>query len=627
MKFLIVGTAGHIDHGKSSLIRSLTGTDPDRLKEEKERGITIDLGFAHLRAGDVQIGFVDVPGHERFIRNMLAGAGGMDAVLFVVAADESVMPQTREHLDICHLLGIRHGIFAVTKIDMVDPQMLPLVEEELRDLTHATSLAGFPVVFVSNLTGEGIPALQVALGELADRTESRVTHQMARLPIDRVFTLRGFGTVVTGTLGSGRLSREDTVQILPAAMTSKIRGLQTYGQKSDTATEGQRTAINLQGIDKNLLSRGMTVTTPGAVRPSQCLDANLFLVSGAAAQLTSGDVVRLHLTTQDTLARAVLLETDSLQPGESALVQFRTRRPLCAWMGDRFIVRRVSPAATIGGGEILNPAGRKFRKKAPETETARRLLQSRGAERLREWILAQGFGADTLLSALSGYPLEYLARHVAPLPGVIVLGSGPRTYCSGEFLQTLAGRLFHTVEQFQKIHPLAPGMKKEELRTKLPTTLPAEIFQHILDELRREGKLDASGEFISLAGQISSLAPADQKLFDRLEQLLAESGVQPPSMRELLENAGSDEKRARNVLFLMQQRSVAVRVAEDLLIHHSHLRQMQAALRKHFPPGTQFSVGQFKDLMGLSRKYAIPFLEYFDRSRVTRRVGDAREVL
>ncbi|MBI2822525.1 MAG: selenocysteine-specific translation elongation factor [Acidobacteria bacterium] len=626
MKSLIVGTAGHIDHGKSSLIRCLTGTDPDRLKEEKERGITIDLGFAHMQIDDTQVGFVDVPGHERFVRNMLAGASGMDAVLFVVAADESVMPQTREHLDICHLLGIQQGIFVVTKIDLVDREMLPLVKEEIEELARNTSLRNAPVVCVSNATEEGMDAVREALRTLARQAVSRTTCRLARLPIDRVFTLRGFGTVVTGTLYSGQLKREQTVQILPGTLTSKIRGLQTYGQKSEIATEGQRTAVNLQGVDKQLLARGMTVTVPGRMRPSRCLDATLYLVRNAANPLQDGDVARLHIGTQETLARVLLLAGGTIEPEQSGLVQLRTQRPVCAWMEDRFILRRVSPASTIGGGEILDPAAYK-RKRHASIQKAQKLANSRGVARLREWILAEKYASEETLTALTGYPAEYLAQHLASQPDLALVGDGPHFYCSSEFLQDLSRQLWQRVDEFQQANPLAPGMKKEELRTKLPHALPHDLFHYALHALRREGKLLANGEFLSVAGRSISLSLEDQGLYDCLERLLEASGVQPPSIRELLQNAGTEERRGRNMLFLLQQRNIAVRITEDLFIHRSHLERVEQQLRGHFPPGSQFNVGQFKDLLGITRKYAIPLLEYFDRQRITRRAGDVREMM
>ncbi|MBI4456556.1 MAG: selenocysteine-specific translation elongation factor [Acidobacteria bacterium] len=627
MKSLIVGTAGHIDHGKSSLIRALTGTDPDRLKEEKERGITIDLGFAHMQLEDTQIGFVDVPGHERFVRNMLAGAGGIDAVLFVVAADESVMPQTREHLDICHLLGINRGIFVVTKIDMVDPNLLPLVADEIKETACRSTLENFPVVFVSNATGEGMETLRDSLRDLARQAMPRATQRVARLPIDRVFSLRGFGTVVTGTLYSGRLYREQAVEILPAGMLSRIRGLQTYGCDSEAATEGQRTAVNLQGVDKNQLSRGMTLTLPGAMRATRCIDANLFLVRNAGKPLRRGEVVKIHIGTQETLARATPLEGESLEPESWGAVQFRTQHPLCAWVGDRFIIRRVSPASTIGGGEILNPAARKRRRRdLGDLSTVVRLSQSQGTARLAEWILAKGYSSERVLTALSGYPAEYLAAHFSERSDLIVLGNRPCFYCACNFLQNLSQYLFQLVDDFQKANPLVPGMKKEELRSKT-SSIPSEVFQHVLDRLRQEGRMASNGEFLSLAGKGLSLAPDDQRLIDHLERLLEESGVQPPSIKELLRSTDVDEKRGRNILFFLQQGNIAIKISEDFFIHRSHLEQIQLRLRQHFPPGSRFNVGQFKDLLGISRKHAIPFLEYFDRQRMTKRVGDLREVL
>ncbi|HEY2934083.1 MAG TPA: selenocysteine-specific translation elongation factor [Acidobacteriota bacterium] len=626
MKFLIIGTAGHIDHGKSSLIRSLTGTDPDRLKEEKERGITIDLGFAHMRINETEIGFVDVPGHERFVRNMLAGAGGMDAVLFVVAADESVMPQTREHLHICRLLGIERGIIVVTKIDVVDREFLPLVSDEIRSAAGGSGLKDAPVVFVSNTTGEGLEDLRKELENLSSQVTARTTHRLARLPIDRVFTMRGFGTVVTGTLHSGTLEREQTVEVLPVSIASKIRGIQTYGRKSDLAREGQRTAVNLQGVDKNLLARGMTLTVPGALKPAHTADASLLIVADAPSPLRNRDVVRLHIATQETLARVILLECDALEPSCSGLVQLRTQIPISAWSGDRFIIRRVSPATTIGGGEILNPAARKKRKGKPGVESLKKLQDASGMDRLRELILAEGQLSESVLVSFSGFPPDYLFESLKSRSGLAVLDAANRFYCSQSFLSTVGRRITETVESFQQANPLAPGIRKEELRTKLPRHLPQEIFQFVLDNLRNDSRLQLDGEYIHIAGKGSTLASEDQKLFDRVEMMLRQGGIQPPSIKELMQ-ALNDDKRARNVIFLIQQKKIAVKIAEDYLIHSEHLARIRDKLSAQFPSGARFGVGQFKDMFGITRKHAIPLLEYFDRTRVTRRLGDLREVI
>jgi selenocysteine-specific elongation factor len=558
---------------------------------------------------------------------MLAGAGGIDAVLFVVAADESVMPQTREHLDICHLLGVESGIFVVTKIDLVDREILPLVVDEIRSTARNTTLQDLPVVFVSNITGEGLDTLRAELEQLARRSAARATHKVARLPIDRVFTIRGFGTVVTGTLYSGQLHCDQQVEILPGPISSRIRGLQSYGRKAESVTEGQRTAVNLQGVNKDLLARGMTLTLPGSMRPTQCLDASLFLVSGAERALKNREVVRLHIGTQETLARVVLLRGDSLLPANSSLVQFRTQRPVCAWMGDRFIVRRVSPGYTIGGGEILNPAARKRRRKTRDASAAERLQDFQNVPRLRQWMLVEGYGSEHTLTSLSGYPGDYLLANLAKQSDVFALGTNPRFYCSNEFMHELSGNLFHLVDEFEKANPLAPGIRKEELRARLPSGLPGELFQHLLEKFRTERKLAFSGEFISVAGKQASLPAEDQRAMDQLEDMLKEGGVQPPSIKELLPKVTRDEKRARNILFLLQQRNVAAKIAEDFFMHREHLERIRQTLSEHFRPGSRFNVGQFKDLLGITRKHAIPLLEYFDRQRVTKRVGDLREVL
>ncbi|HEY3129138.1 MAG TPA: SelB C-terminal domain-containing protein, partial [Acidobacteriota bacterium] len=480
---------------------------------------------------------------------------------------------------------------------------------------------------VSNISGEGLDALKLELEDLARESTPRATLKLARLPIDRVFTIHGFGTVVTGTLYSGLLRRDQTVEIVPGPILTKIRGLQSYGSKVDFASEGQRTALNLQGVDKGLLSRGMTLTLPGAMRPTQCLDASLFLVQQAETPLKKRDVVRLHLGTQETLARVLLLQTDLLRQGQSALAQLRTQRPVCAWMGDRFIVRRVSPASTIGGGEILNPAARKRKKKTQEGGLAQVLLNLKDTDRVGAWVGAHRYASEQTLVSLSGYPADHLLQHLSAQPGLVLLGASPRFYCSQDFLQGLSRRLLQMVENFHKANPLAPGMRKEEVRTKLPSALPAEIFQHLLDTLREQEKLEINAEFVSISGKTALLSPEDQRHFDRLEQVLRESGSQPPAIKELLQKVGIDDKRGRNLLFLLQQRNLIVKIGEDFLVHRAHLDQVRQRLKENFPPGSQFNVGQFKDLLGITRKHAIPLLEYLDRQRVTRRVGDSREVL
>ncbi|RMG48984.1 MAG: selenocysteine-specific translation elongation factor, partial [Acidobacteria bacterium] len=355
MKHIIVGTAGHIDHGKTELVKALTGIDADRLKEEKERGITIDIGFAFLTMGDTRFGFVDVPGHERFVKNMLAGVHGIDLVLLVVAADESIMPQTREHFDICRLLRVKSGLIAITKVDLVDEELLQLVEEEVRDFVRGSFLDGAPIIRVSARTGVGLEELKAALVNLGERIQERQSNAVPRLPIDRVFTKRGFGTVVTGTLVSGTLREGESVEILPRQMGATIRGLQVHNKPVEVAHAGERTAVNLQGVGVEDLQRGDVLVPPRRFRPTSMLDARLELLPTAPQPIENRTRVRFHIGTAEIMARVILLDRESLRPGDAALVQFRLERPTFAVAGDRFIIRRYSPQTTVGGGVILDP--------------------------------------------------------------------------------------------------------------------------------------------------------------------------------------------------------------------------------------------------------------------------------
>ncbi len=631
-RHVIAGTAGHIDHGKSALVKALTGTDPDRLKEEKLRGITIDLGFAHLAIGDLQIGFVDVPGHEKFVKNMLAGVGGIDFVVMVVAADESVMPQTREHFDICRLLGIPAGIIAITKIDLVERDMIDLVREEVREMTRASFLEKSAVVPVSSRTGEGIEELKAALCTLALETPARSQDRVFRLPIDRAFSVRGFGTVVTGTLTSGILERDSEVELIPASLTARVRGIQVYGKSSTGSVAGQRTAVNLQGIDLALVERGMVLTAPHLFSPTRLVDVKLSLLQGARS-LKNLLKVRFHQGTAEILARVVLLGTETLAPGRSSYAQLRLDSPAFCLHGDAFIVRQFSPTVTVGGGRILNPRPVKHKiKDRAALDTLRQLDGSDPLEVVRAMIAAQPKRAVALreLNALFGMPEKDLkdicfqlskAGHIIVVPGPTPIYMRPQT------VHDIEAETLSLVARFHETNPLQKGVSREELRKRIYDDLPPEVFRFLLDGLAGRKKIALQEEAVCLFGREVTLSSSEDFLRDKIDALFRRAGFQPPSLSEVPGAIGENAEEVKRIFFWMTKQRILIKVSEDLAWHNAILDEIKARIRSRFKPGEKFDVAVFKEMFGMTRKHAIPLLEYLDRERVTRRQGNERILL
>ncbi|HLW79423.1 MAG TPA: selenocysteine-specific translation elongation factor, partial [Terriglobia bacterium] len=511
MKYVIVGTAGHIDHGKSALVRALTGTDPDRLEEEKRRGITIDLGFAHLDLGDgLRAGFIDVPGHERFVKNMLAGAGGIDLVLLVVAADESIKPQTREHFDICRMLGVRQGAVVITKADLVDAEMVELVTVEVQEFVAGSFLEGAPVVAVSARTGQGMPALIETLRRLSAAVTPKPAGQPARLPIDRAFVMKGFGAVVTGTLVAGRLETEQEVEIYPLGRRVRVRGIEVHNQSAGEAVAGQRTALNLAGVEAREITRGMTLAAPGWFEATARLDAAISLLPGARP-LKNHAKVHFHCWAAETVAEAVLLDGKELKPGGRAYVQLRMAEPGLYLPGDRFIIRQFSPLATIGGGVILDSQPLRHRLADPSVLAGLEILERGGPEaRLALLVEQAGETSESALVARTGWQPSEVARVGKLLDAkqsVLRLGSPPNLYVAARHFETLAARLIAELEKFHQANPLLPGLAKEELRGRLAlrasgsTALPSPLLMNgLLQALSAQGKLRLQGETVQAAG-------------------------------------------------------------------------------------------------------------------------------
>lgn len=623
MRYVILGTAGHIDHGKSSLVKALTGVDPDRLKEEKERGITIDLGFADLTYPDgLTVGIVDVPGHERLVKNMLAGAGGIDLVLLVIAADEGIMPQSREHLHICNLLKIKSGLIAVTKADLVEKDWLELVVDEVRNFVKGTFLDGTPILPVSSKTMFNLDALKDKIREIALQVEPKPTKGLFRLPIDRVFTLKGFGTVVTGTAVSGSISIDQDVDILPSAIHSKVRGLHSHGKSIQTAYAGQRVAINLQGVDKEALQRGDAVVIPGRLTPTRKMDAKVELLAGAPI-LKSKSLVHFHLGTSETIARVILFGQNELKANESCYCQFRLHEPVIAMSGDRYIIRRFSPVDTIGGGEILDPLS--FRRSYKE-----------GLEDLQ--IFETGTLSDMIAvkvkrSGIHGINASLIEGWIkAEIPSIReamkelrekgILIQFEDILIHKNALDSFRETIRKIMDDFHKKNALKPGMLKEELRAR--TAIEPRLFGNLMNSLK---EIVIDKELVRLATFKASLSQVDESVKTSILGLLEKSGFQPPLKEELSQTLKLDMKRLTDILNLLAKEGSLVRISDTMYIPSSVFRKMIGNLKNFFTKKPEMTVAEFRDILDTSRKYALPLLEYLDSHKITLRVGDIRKFL
>lgn len=633
MKSVIVGTAGHIDHGKSALVRALTGTDPDRWEEEKRRGITIDLGFAHLdlpssdSKENFRLGFIDVPGHERFVRNMLAGVGGLDLVLLVIAADEGIKPQTREHFDICRLLNIRRGITVLTKSDLVDAETLEVVRLEVADFLRGSFLDGAPIVPVSALTGAGLGELRAEMARAAAEIAARDSSQIFRLPIDRVFTMKGHGTVITGTTITGAVAKEDEAEVFPLGKRARVRNVQVHDQPVDRALAGQRTALNLAGVEKETLARGMMLVTPGLLRTTTRLDVQLNLLS-SATPLKDRARVHFHCYTAELIAEVALIDRKLVKPGESAFAQLRLAEPIVFVPGDRFIVRQFSPVITIGGGTVLDA----FPPKHKATVERRVAFLTTLLEGNRERILSArvsrrecaGLSLADLIAETGWTPSEakQTSGAVEKSGSVIRLGE---CLISAETLNTSEQQIEATLRGFHDKNPLVQGLSKEELREKLGLSAP--IFDGIVNRLAQAKKVELQGELIRLAGRGVQMKDDEAEAKQVIERAFSSAGLKVPLLKEVLAGLKIDQTRAQKIVTLLLRDRVLVKLSDDLVFHTTALEQLKQQVRAMKASTPQMDVPKFKDIFGITRKYAIPLLEYLDRERVTRRVGDVRQVL
>jgi selenocysteine-specific elongation factor len=635
MKSVIVGTAGHIDHGKTALVKALTGIDADRLEEEKRRGITIDIGFAHLElpaadGGRIRLGFVDVPGHERFVRNMLAGVGGIDLVLLVIAADEGIKPQTREHFDICRLLAIPRGITVLTKSDAVDAETLEAVRLEVADYLRGSFLdpagvdrARSPIISVSSLTGAGLDELKSALARVASEVAAKDSTALTRLPIDRVFTMKGFGTVVTGTLVAGTIRNEEELEAFPSGRRVRVRGVQVHGSPAEGAVAGQRTALNLAGVSTEDLARGMTLASAGTLHSTSRIDVFLSLLP-SAKPLKSGARVHFHAYTSETIAQAGLYGAKQLQPGQAAFGQMKFADAMLLLPGDRFIVRQFSPVVTVGGGVVLDASPISRKQRVEHATAFLKIMRDGSLEQVLAARVARRGAGGLRLHDVAGEMNLRIAevRKLAKAAGVVWSDEvlvGPTAFREAK------ANVLEALEKFHDANPLVAGMSKEELRDGVH--LGPEVFSSVLGTLSEEKKLAILGETVHLAGRGVVMKDEEAESKKIIEQVFASAGLKVPSLKEVLGGLKVDRVRAQKIVTLLLRDRILIKISEELVFHHSalmDLRQRIAALKNRTP---KIDVGRFKDITGVSRKYAIPLLEYLDRERVTRRVGDERVIL
>jgi selenocysteine-specific elongation factor len=637
MRSIVIGTAGHIDHGKSALVRALTGTDPDRLKEEQARGITIDLGFAHWQAGDVNLAFVDVPGHERFVKNMLAGAGGVDIAMLVVAADESVMPQTREHFQICRLLEIPAGLIVLTKADLADADTMELAKLEVRELAAGSFLAEAPLVAVSSRTGEGLDELRHTLLDLAALVRERNGNGQVRLPIDRVFSVKGFGTVVTGTLVSGTIREETELVVLPRERVVKVRGLQVHGHREAEAGPGNRVAVNLGGVEVGDLARGDTLCTRGAFEPTQRLDAVIELL-GEARPLRHGSRVRFHQGTTELLGRVAVAAARGEQsplvevaPGGSAYIRLRLEAPAILTRGDRFILRAYSPSVTIGGGVVLDPhPPRVGVRTAAGLGRFRRLDGAEGIASAEAAVLVfveergeSGLRVASLVSraGLDPSTADACTRRLTENGQVVRVAD---LLVSQAVLQSLGDRLLAALKAHHDAQPLSEGLAREEARERLFGRSSGHVFEHVLATLAANHQVVVRDR-LALAAHRVSLSNEDSRIRDGIEQVMKGAGLAPPDMATLQGLVGASAAAVDRVSGLLVRQKRLVKL-DALLFHVDALTRLKDDVRA-LKQNARVDVPAFKERYGITRKFAIPLLEYLDRERVTRRVGDARVVL
>ncbi len=633
MKQIILGTAGHIDHGKTTLIKALTGTDTDRLKEEKLRGITIELGFASLDLPSGQhIGIVDVPGHEKFVKNMVAGATGIDIVVMVIAADEGVMPQTREHMEICTVLGVKYGFVVLTKTDLVDEEWLELAMEDVKDFIRGTFLEDTPVIPVSSKTGQGIPDFIDTLDTLSAKIPDRTSSGLFRLPVDRVFTMKGFGTVITGSLISGSIQVGDTIMIYPSGITSKVRGIQVHNQSVNEAEAGMRTAINFQGLEKASVNRGDVLANPNALTAGYMVDISLNFLSSNSKPAKNRMLIRLHTGTSEVLGNLILLDKEDLNPGETTVAQLRLDSPVALVKDDRFVLRSYSPVRTIGGGYILNPIPQKHKRFKSEIVEGLKGLENSDPEEIISYhvdesgYLGLSFSNLKLMTNIPEKKLDNIIQGLLSKKVIIQIDRENKIYIHNNIFDRLMKNIKDTLSGYHKANPLKAGMPREELKTKFPPDMNSKLFSLIINQMIKRKDIAAEEETVHLAEHKVSLGTDQTDIKKKIIETYKKSGLTPPYFRELTKTFNVDAARANDVLMLLVDEGIIIKTKEDLYFHTNVVKDLQKRLVDFLTSNGEITTPQFKDMTGVSRKFVIPLIEYFDSKKVTLRIGDIRKL-
>jgi selenocysteine-specific elongation factor len=629
---VIMGTAGHIDHGKTTLIKALTGIDCDRLSEEKKRGITIELGFAFLDLGEEnRLGIVDVPGHEKFVKNMVAGAAGVDFVVLVIAADEGIMPQTREHLEICQLLGVSDGLVALTKTDMVDGEWLEMVEEEVAAYLEPTFLGGAPILPVSAHTGQGLDELREALKKLVAEFRPRRRSDLFRLPVDRVFTMKGHGTVVTGTMISGSVSVGEDVVLYPGTTVSKVRSLQSHGQTVETAQAGRRTAVNLANLEVDDVRRGDVLARPGSLFPSDVWDIELTVLESSRLPLKHRREIHFHHGAREVLARIYLLDRDELAPGETAVCQARFNEPMAGVWGDRIVLRAFSPLRAFAGGRVIGPSGHRVKRFSKDLERLAQLASDQPEEVAAAQLELAGPKGVSFAELLTMTNLETkgLEKTLGVLGGqqrAVLFDKEARRYAGGELAERLSAELLDFLAAYHRRESMKPGVQRGELASSWGKDLPPKLMHFLVERLLKKGEVETDQEVLRLKGHKVSLASDQAKVREAILSAYVRGGATPPNLKDVLEPLGMDAKQAGPVLRLLQDQAELTRIRDDMYYHTPALNGIRDAIIGFFADHEEMAAPDFKELTGLSRKYLIPVLEYFDKEKLTVRVGDVRRL-
>lgn len=630
MKYVILGTAGHIDHGKTALVKALTGVDTDRLKEEKERGITIELGFTYLDLpSGIRLGIIDVPGHEKFVKHMVAGAWGVDLVALIVAADEGVMPQTREHLDICKILNIKKGLIVITKIDLVENDFLEIVKEDIKEIVKNSFLENAPIIPVSSVTGEGLNELISTLDRLSLEVEEKSPYGLFRLPIDRVFIMKGFGTIVTGTLISGSISVGENIEVLPPYREGKVRNIQVYNQPVEKAIAGQRTAINIQGIDASEITRGNVVISPNTFKTTTLIDSYFEYLPNTNRPLKNKATLMFHIGSTLASASIIMLDKDELNPGEAGFIQLKLDRPVVAAPHDRFVIRGASMIQTVGGGIVLDPHPSKHKR---FSNTILRELEILKGGTQEEIVLQhiqrcgfEGIGLDELLYkvAIPSERIGEIIKKMVKIGELIWIDSEKMKVIYKERYQELKKIILNQLQQFHQRFPLRLGLSKEELRTKLPSELDIKLFQNLIEELIELKEIILDKELLRLPHHY--ISNVDEKgLIKKVEEAINNGGLQPPTPKELAQQWREEEDKLESIFEYLTRQGVILKIKNDIYIHHIQFNNLKEELISFLKKHGEITTAQFKEMTKVSRKYTIPLIEYFDKIKLTIRLGEKR---